>query len=196
MLRDVMWGPLDYLVFDMPPGTGDAQLSLSQVIPLSGVVMVTTPRTWPARRAQGDRDVPRLNVRCSVSSRTCRTSSRRHRTRYAIFGEGGGKKWPTSTGCRCSASSARPDTRKGGDEGAPIIVRRSVRPGRGVPRRGRRVIERLDGRRRSGRCPRSPERRHGAGARRHRADLPLPDVTFFPRTLLPLHVFEAPTARW
>src|SRR5437667_12341758 len=42
MLKDVMWGALDYLVFDMPPGTGDAQLSLSQVIPLSGVVMVTT----------------------------------------------------------------------------------------------------------------------------------------------------------
>src|SRR5262245_18917423 len=44
MLRDVMWGALDYLLFDMPPGTGDAQLSLSQVIPLTGVVMVTTPQ--------------------------------------------------------------------------------------------------------------------------------------------------------
>src|SRR5438445_1923205 len=56
MLRDVMWGPLDYLVFDMPPGTGDAQLSLSQVIPLSGVVMVTTPQ-----------DVALLDVRQAIA---------------------------------------------------------------------------------------------------------------------------------
>src|SRR5947208_16905284 len=55
MLRDVMWGALDYLVFDMPPGTGDAQLSLSQVIPLSGVVMVTTPQ-----------DVALLDVRKAI----------------------------------------------------------------------------------------------------------------------------------
>src|SRR5258705_4847553 len=43
-LRDVNWGPLDYLGFDIPPATGDAQLSLSQLVPLSGVVMVTTPQ--------------------------------------------------------------------------------------------------------------------------------------------------------
>ena len=56
MLKDVMWGALDYLVFDMPPGTGDAQLSLSQVVPLGGVVMVTTPQ-----------DVALLDVRKAIA---------------------------------------------------------------------------------------------------------------------------------
>src|SRR5258707_6408546 len=55
MLKDVMWGALDYMVFDMPPGTGDAQLSLSQVLPLVGVVMVTTPQ-----------DVALLDVRKAI----------------------------------------------------------------------------------------------------------------------------------
>lgn len=44
LLRQVDWSPLDYLIVDMPPGTGDTQLSISQNIPVAGVVIVTTPQ--------------------------------------------------------------------------------------------------------------------------------------------------------
>ena len=44
LLRGVIWGPLDVLVVDMPPGTGDTQLSITQEVPVTGVVMVTTPQ--------------------------------------------------------------------------------------------------------------------------------------------------------
>src|SRR5262249_1715948 len=93
-LRDVMWGALDFLVFDMPRGTGDAQLSLSQVVPLSGVVMVTTPQDvalLDVRKALAmfrKLNVPILgiveNMSCFIAPDTG--------TKYAIFGEGGGDK--------------------------------------------------------------------------------------------------------
>src|SRR5262245_43616408 len=92
MLRDVLWGPLDYLVFDMPPGTGDAQLSLSQVIPLGGVVMVTTPQDvalLDVRKAIGmfqRLNVPVLGIVENMSYFVAPDTG----ARYAIFGEGGG----------------------------------------------------------------------------------------------------------
>src|SRR5712692_9323501 len=94
MLRDVMWGALDYLVFDMPPGTGDAQLSLSQVIPLSGVVMVTTPQEvalLDVRKAIGmfqRLNVPILGVVENMSVFACPHCGER----TAIFGEAGGQR--------------------------------------------------------------------------------------------------------
>jgi ATP-binding protein involved in chromosome partitioning len=124
-LRDVMWGPLDFLVFDMPPGTGDAQLSLSQVVPLGGVLMVTTPQDvalLDVRKALAmfrKLNVPILglveNMSCFIAPDTG--------AKYAIFGEGGGDKVAEEFGVPLLAKiPLEIDTRKGGDAGIPIVV--------------------------------------------------------------------------
>ncbi|MBI3634616.1 MAG: Mrp/NBP35 family ATP-binding protein [Candidatus Rokubacteria bacterium] len=126
MLKDVMWGALDYLVFDMPPGTGDAQLSLSQVIPLTGVVMVTTPQDvalLDVRKAIGmfqRLNVPILGVVENMSYFVAPDTG----TRHAIFGEGGGRRVADEYGVPLLAQiPLDPETRAGGDEGAPITMR-------------------------------------------------------------------------
>jgi ATP-binding protein involved in chromosome partitioning len=148
MLRDVLWGPLDYLVFDMPPGTGDAQLSLSQVIPLSGVVMVTTPQEvalLDVRKAIAmfqRLNVPMLGIVENMSYFVAPDTG----TRYAIFGEGGGKKVADEYGIPLLGQlPLDPETRKGGDEGAPITVRHPDSAQAAAFREvARRVVERLD----------------------------------------------------
>jgi ATP-binding protein involved in chromosome partitioning len=124
-LRDVLWGPLDYLVFDMPPGTGDAQLSLSQVIPLGGVVMVTTPQDvalLDVRKALAmfrKLNVPILGIVENMSYFVAPDTG----ARYAIFGEGGGEKVAGEFDVPLLARiPLEMDTRKGGDEGMPIAV--------------------------------------------------------------------------
>jgi ATP-binding protein involved in chromosome partitioning len=131
MLKDVMWGALDYLVFDMPPGTGDAQLSLSQVIPLSGVVMVTTPQEvalLDVRKAIGmfqKLNVPILGIVENMSYFVAPDTG----TRYTIFGEGGGQRLVTEYGVPLLAQvPLDPDTRRAGDEGTPITLRRPESP--------------------------------------------------------------------
>jgi len=126
MLKDVNWGALDYLVFDMPPGTGDAQLSLSQVIPLSGVVMVTTPQEvalLDVRKAIAmfqKLNVPILGIVENMSYFVAPDTGKR----YSIFGEGGGKKLADEYGVPLLAQvPLDPATRQAGDEGTPITVR-------------------------------------------------------------------------
>jgi ATP-binding protein involved in chromosome partitioning len=126
MLKDVSWGALDYLVFDMPPGTGDAQLSLSQVIPLSGVVMVTTPQEvalLDVRKAIAmfqKLNVPILGIVENMSYFVAPDTGKR----YAIFGEGGGRKLADEYGVPLLAQvPLDAATRLAGDEGTPITIR-------------------------------------------------------------------------
>ena len=148
MLKDVLWGPLDYLVFDMPPGTGDAQLSLSQVIPLTGVVMVTTPQDvalLDVRKAVGmfqRLNVPILGIVENMSYFAAPDTG----TRYAIFGEGGGQRIAAEFGVPLLAQlPLDPDTRAGGDEGAPITVRQpDSLQARAFRELAQRVSERID----------------------------------------------------
>jgi ATP-binding protein involved in chromosome partitioning len=126
-LRDVNWGPLDYLVFDMPPGTGDAQLSLSQVVPLSGVVMVTTPQEvalLDVRKALGmfrKLNVPILGIVENMSYFVAPDTGRR----YAIFGDGGGQRVADEFGVPLLGQiPLEIETREGGDAGVPVTVGR------------------------------------------------------------------------
>lgn len=91
LLADVQWGPLDYLIIDLPPGTGDAQLTLTQFLPLTGAVIVTTPQPIAARDAERglrafDRyDVPILGIVENMGRFNCPDCG----STYEIFGVGG-----------------------------------------------------------------------------------------------------------
>jgi ATP-binding protein involved in chromosome partitioning len=93
MLRDVAWGELDVMVVDMPPGTGDAQLTLAQQVPLSGAVIVSTPQDLAlidARRGLamfGRVNVPVLGIVENMSYFLCPHCG----TRSDIFGHGGAR---------------------------------------------------------------------------------------------------------
>ena len=93
LLRDVRWGELDYLVVDMPPGTGDAQLTLSQRVRLAGAVIVTTPQDVALADARKGVamfrkvDVPVLGIVENMSFFECPHCS----ARTDIFGHGGGR---------------------------------------------------------------------------------------------------------
>src|SRR5690606_25317222 len=94
MLREVEWGPLDVLVVDMPPGTGDAQLSMAQQVPLAGAVIVSTPQDLALVDARKGLamfrkvDVPVLGIVENMSYFIAPDTG----ARYDIFGHGGARR--------------------------------------------------------------------------------------------------------
>ncbi|BFZ15618.1 hypothetical protein BsWGS_18657 [Bradybaena similaris] len=131
MLREVVWGPLDYLVVDMPPGTGDVQLSISQNIPVSGSVIVTTPQDLAlldARRALdmfSQVNVPNLGIIENMSVFLCPNCGHQEH----IFGEGGAKNIAMEMGCEILGEvPLNKSLCELSDSGQPIVVSKSDSP--------------------------------------------------------------------
>ena len=124
-MRDVEWGELDYLVVDLPPGTGDVALSMAQSVPMAGAVVVTTPQgvsVSDVRKAVGmfrQLSIPVLGVIENMSYFVCGHCSER----TDIFGNGGGRKMAEELQIPF-LGEVPIDTRvrAGGDEGRPIVA--------------------------------------------------------------------------
>ena len=123
--RDVLWGELDYLLVDLPPGTGDAQLSLSQVVPLTGVVTVTTPQEvalYDVRKGLmmfKKVNVPLLGVIENMSFFVCGHCGERTEIFSFAGGERAAQKFEIPFLGRIPLD---PAIREGGDAGMPIVV--------------------------------------------------------------------------
>ena len=123
--RDVDWGTLDYLIIDLPPGTGDVQLSLAQQVPLAGAVIVATPQQVALDDAQKaiamfqKLEVPVLGMVENMSYFVCPSCDARHE----IFSHGGARQKAEAMGLPfLGAIPIHPSVRQAGDAGTPVLV--------------------------------------------------------------------------
>ncbi|HET9871624.1 MAG TPA: P-loop NTPase [Propionibacteriaceae bacterium] len=135
MLADVYWGDLDFLLLDLPPGTGDVAISLGQKLPSAEVMVVTTPQQAASEVAErAGTMASMMNQRvCGVVENmsflevSCPHCRRQHR--YDVFGSGGGQATATALSARLgypvpllAQIPLDPQLRAGGDDGTPIVV--------------------------------------------------------------------------
>ncbi|NOT07543.1 MAG: Mrp/NBP35 family ATP-binding protein, partial [Gemmatimonadales bacterium] len=124
-LRDVDWGDLDYFLVDMPPGTGDAQLSLVQSVAVSGAVIVTTPQEMAVGDAlKGAKMFERVNVPVlGIVENMAAFTDPSSGARVAFFGEGGGQRLADEVGVPLLGSvPLQPGLAAQADAGTPIVV--------------------------------------------------------------------------
>lgn len=123
-LNDVHWGQLDYLLIDMPPGTGDVQMGLARMLPRTDLIIVTTPAVSAQKVAVRAADMARRSflrvagVIENMSAFTCE-----HGTSYPLFGEGGGRALANDIGAELLGQiPLEPAMAHGGDVGEPIAI--------------------------------------------------------------------------
>lgn len=129
-LSDVFWGELDYLIIDLPPGTGDAGLSLAQSMPLSGGIIVTLPQQVSLDDARRGLEMFReLNVPVFGVVENMSYLELPDGTRMDIFGSGGGQKLANESGVPfIGAVPMDPAVREGGDQGIPVVISKPDSP--------------------------------------------------------------------
>ena len=123
-LEDVHWGDLDYLLIDMPPGTGDIQMGLARMLPRTEVIVVTTPPVAAQKVAARTADMARkgylrvAGVIENMSDFICE-----HGTSYALFGSGGGSRLAADIGVPLIGQiPLHPSVSAGGDDGTPVAL--------------------------------------------------------------------------
>ena len=123
-VQNVKWGELDVLLVDLPPGTGDAQLSLVQTLPLDGAVLVTTPQTAATNVARkGGLMFQKVNVPLLGVAENMSWFEDASGARLPLFGEGGGAQTAEALGTGLLGQvPLLPDIRAGGDCGVPVVV--------------------------------------------------------------------------
>jgi len=123
-LNDVAWGDLDYLLIDMPPGTGDVQMGLARMLPRTEMLIVTTPARAAQKVAQRAADMARrsflpvIGVVENMSAFVCDQGKS-----YALFGSGGGAELSDDIGAPLLSSiPLEPQLAAGGDSGEPVVI--------------------------------------------------------------------------
>src|SRR5207302_2511936 len=124
-LEDVTWGDMDYLLVDMPPGTGDIQMGLARMLPRTEMIIITTPALAAQKVAARAADMARrgylrvAGVIENMSGFTCE-----HGETYALFGEGGGERLAQEIGAPLLGQiPLEAAVAAGGDSGTPAVLR-------------------------------------------------------------------------
>jgi ATP-binding protein involved in chromosome partitioning len=131
LVEQIQWGMLDFLVFDLPPGTGDIQLTLTQKVPLTGAVMVTTPQEISladVRRSISMFQKVNVEILGVIENMSYFMPPDAPEKRYDIFGKGGGRQAAEEAGVKFFGEVPLTiPTREGGDAGQPVVLNKNAK---------------------------------------------------------------------